>query len=64
VEDASAAVAALVGRLGLPTRLSEVGVTEEDLEAVARLSQGNGNVANNPRPVSEDDALAVLRSVF
>ena len=33
-----------------------------DLEAVARLSQSNGNVARNPRPVSEADALAILRA--
>ena len=64
VDDATVAVAALVERLGLPTRLSDVGVTDEDLEAVARLSQGNGNVRANPRPVSEDDALAILESVF
>lgn len=64
VDDATAAVAALVERLGLPTRLSDVGVTDEDLEAVARLSQGNGNVRANPRPVSEDDAHAILESVF
>lgn len=59
-DDPAAAVAALVERLGLPTRWSDVGVTDEDLDAVARLSQDNGNVAANPRPVSEDDARAVL----
>ena len=57
VDDATAAVAALVERLGLPTRLSDVGVTDDDLDAVARLSQSNGNVRANPRPVGEDDAL-------
>jgi len=64
VDDATAAVAALVERLGLPTRLSDVGVSDDDLEAVARLSQGNGSVRANPRPVSEEDALAILESVF
>ena len=64
VDDATGAVAALVERLGLPTRLSDVGVSEDDIEAVARLSQGNGNVRANPRPVGEDDALAILESVF
>ncbi len=64
VDDATAAVAALRARLGLPDRLSEVGVTEEDLEAVARLSQSNGSVRANPRPVSEDEALALLNTVF
>jgi maleylacetate reductase len=64
VDDATEAVAALVSRLGLPTRLGEVGVTEDDLEAVARLSPSNGNIQANPRPVSEQDALDVLHSVY
>ena len=64
VDDATTAVAALVEQLGLPTHLSDVGVTDDDLDAVARLSQGNGNVAANPRPVGEDDARAILESVF
>ncbi|HEY5154603.1 MAG TPA: iron-containing alcohol dehydrogenase [Acidimicrobiales bacterium] len=63
VDDATAAVRALVDRLGLPARLGEVGVGDDDLEAVARLSQSNGSVRANPRPVSEDDALEILRSV-
>jgi alcohol dehydrogenase class IV len=56
--------AALVARLGLPSRLSEVGVTEEDLDAVARLSQSSVSVQANPRPVSEDDARAILAAAF
>jgi maleylacetate reductase len=64
VDDATVAVAALVERLGLPTRLSDVGVADDDIEAVARLSQGNANVRANPRPVSEDDARHILESVF
>ena len=55
-------VAGLVERLGLPTHLGDCGVTDEDLDAVARLSQGNGNVAANPRPVSEADARALLEA--
>ena len=50
--------------IGLPGRLSEVGVEEADLEAVARLSQSNANVGRNPRPVSEADALAILRAAW
>ena len=61
-DDPAAAIAALVERLGLPTHLSDCGVTDEDLDAVARLSQSNPNVRNNPRPVSEDDARAILES--
>ncbi|WP_334143861.1 iron-containing alcohol dehydrogenase family protein [Rhabdothermincola sp.] len=63
-DDLAAFVASFVARLGLPTRLSECGVHEEDLEAVARLSPSNPNVLLNPRPVSEADALAVLRAAF
>lgn len=63
-QDVAGAVADLVERLGLPARLAECGVAEDDLEAVARLSQSNGSVQANPRPVSEDDALAVLRAAY
>jgi maleylacetate reductase len=62
--DAADAVDALRSGLGLPGRLSEVGVEEDDLEAVARLSQSNHNVGRNPRPVSEQDALAILHAAY
>jgi alcohol dehydrogenase len=62
--DAAAAVDALRERLGLPGRLSDVGVTEDDLDAVARMAEGNPNVRNNPRPVSEPEARELLESVF
>ncbi len=63
-DDPAGAVEALVARLGLPTRLSACGVDEDDLDVVARLSQSNGNVQANPRPVSEDDARRVLEAAF
>lgn len=63
-DDPDGAVDRLRERVGLPAHLSECGVTEDDLEAVARLSQGNRNVQANPRPVSEDDALAILHAAF
>ncbi|MDQ3756577.1 MAG: iron-containing alcohol dehydrogenase family protein [Actinomycetota bacterium] len=63
-DDPAGAVDRLRERIGLPGRLSECGVTEDDVEAVARLSQGNGNVQANPRPVSEADALAILQAAY
>jgi maleylacetate reductase len=63
-DEVADSIEALVERLGLPTRLSDVGVTDEDLEAVARLSQGNPNVQANPKPVSEADALKLLEDAF
>lgn len=62
--DAATAVDRLREQIGLPGRLSEAGVQEADLEAVARLSQSNQNVARNPRPVSEADALAILQAAW
>ncbi len=59
-DDAPGAVARLVERLGLPTRLSECGVTDDDLDAVARMAPGSPSVQANPRPVGEADARAIL----
>jgi alcohol dehydrogenase class IV len=63
-DDAAGAIADLVTRLGLPSRLSEAGVGQDDLDAVVRLSQGNRNVSANPRPVTEDDVRAILMAAF
>jgi alcohol dehydrogenase class IV len=63
-EDPAGAIAGLVSRLGLPSGLGECGVTLEDIDAVARMSQGHRGVQNNPRPVSEDDARAILAAAF
>lgn len=62
--DPAGACEALRERLGLPSRLSECGVSEEDLEAVVRLSQSSPSVRANPRPVSEADARAILEAAW
>jgi alcohol dehydrogenase class IV len=61
-DDPAGAVDRLRARLGLPGRLSEVGVGPEDIDAVVRMSSENNNIRNNPRPVSEDDARAILEA--
>jgi alcohol dehydrogenase class IV len=63
-DDPAAAVADLVAGLGLPGGLEACGVTEEDLDAVARLSQGNASVQGNPKPVSEEDARQLLAAAY
>ena len=63
-DDAAGAIDSLRARLGLPSGLSAVGVTEDDLDAVARMAEGNGNVQANPRPVSEADARQILEAAF
>ena len=63
-DDPAAALAALLTRLGLPTALGECGVTLDDIDAIARMSQANHNVRGNPKPVSEDDARSILAAAF
>ena len=63
-DDPPGAAARLVERLGLPTRLGACGVGEEDLDAVARLAGDSPGVRANPRPVSEEDARAILEAAF
>jgi alcohol dehydrogenase len=63
-DDPIGAIADLVRRLGLPTGLGDCGVTLDDLDAVARSSQSNGSVKANIRPVSEDDARAILAAAY
>lgn len=63
-DDPVGAAIRLRDRLGLPSGLSDVGVEDEDLAAVARMSQGNVSVQRNPRPVSEADALAILEAAW
>jgi alcohol dehydrogenase class IV len=63
-DDPAAAVDRLRQRLGLPARLSECGVTEEDVDALVRLSQGSPGVRANARPVGEEDARAILEAAF
>ncbi len=39
-------------------------MTEDDIDAVVRMSAGNPTIANNPKAVSEDDARAILEAAF
>jgi maleylacetate reductase len=63
-DDPAGAILDLVRRLGLPTQLGDCGVSLDDLDAVARSSQGNFSVRANPRPVSEDDARSILAAAY
>jgi maleylacetate reductase len=63
-EDPAGAIADLVATLGLPGHLSEAGMTDDDLDAVAASSASNQSVRANPRPVGEDDARAILTAAM
>ncbi len=62
--DLAATVDAFRARLGLPAGLSDAGVGDDDIEAVARMAEGSPAVRANPRPVGEADALAILEAAF
>ncbi len=50
-------------RLGIPNRLSALGVTREQLPAIAKSSRGN-SMDGNPRDISDDELLATLERVW
>src|SRR5262249_21279618 len=55
---------ALLGRLGIPLRLREVGFDREDSEWVAQETMPSGSTKANPRPVSVEEARALLEAAI
>ncbi len=55
----------LIAKIGLPTNLSEVGVTADQFEPIADLTMGDGTIYTNPRPVEDPaDVVELLKKVF
>ena len=50
--------------LGLPTRLADVGVQEQDLPVIARAAMADMVVAFSPVTVTEDEVLQLLRRAW
>lgn len=63
-EAAAPAVAQLVQEIGLPTRLGDVGVTEEKLADIARDSFKSGMMKFNPRTPTESEVLELLKRIL
>jgi maleylacetate reductase len=60
---AADAVRRFIASLGLPTRMSELGVDESKLPRVAETGLGNAFVKANLRPIqSADDVMSILRA--
>ncbi|HEY5760706.1 MAG TPA: iron-containing alcohol dehydrogenase [Steroidobacter sp.] len=55
---------ALCSDLGIPSRLRDVGVTEDRLDEMARLSFANDSHSSNPRETSEQDFRDLFRAAF
>jgi maleylacetate reductase len=58
--DAADAVAALIARLGLPGRLRDMGVKQEQLDAIAEGSMHDRWVHTNPRPIEGPATVRAL----
>ncbi|MNZ71416.1 Iron-containing alcohol dehydrogenase [compost metagenome] len=59
------ALAELSPRCGLPTRLRDAGVPADSLEQLASDAMLQQRLlVNNPRAVSEADALAIYRAAY
>ena len=54
----------LRSRLGLPGRLSEVGVPEEGIPQLAADARGEGSTLVNPREPSEEDFVELYRKAL
>jgi alcohol dehydrogenase class IV len=57
-------VSGLVSSLGLPTRLSEVGVPEEGIPVLVEGAMGDGTTLLNPREPSEEDYERLFRAAL
>ena len=57
-------IRALVKDLGLPARLRDAGVREEDLPRIAAKAFEDASHQGNPRPTTEADLLAIARAAF
>ena len=58
------AVAELASLVGIPQTLSEVGVAEGDVAALAEAAIQDGCHLTNPRPVTEDDMVSMYRAAL
>jgi alcohol dehydrogenase class IV len=56
-----AAFERLIADIGLPSRLSELGVTEADMEGIPQLAMADHSTPSNPREMTLDDCRNVLR---
>jgi alcohol dehydrogenase class IV len=63
-EALAAYVTELVGRLGLPTRLSQAGVPEDGIPALVEGALGDGTTLLNPREMSEEDYAELYRAAL
>jgi alcohol dehydrogenase len=63
-EALAAHITELVARIGLPTRLSQVGVPEDGIPVLVEGAMGDGTTLLNPREMGEEDYAALYRAAL
>jgi len=64
-EAAANAIWDLTKKMGVPQKLSEVGVPEDGLEAAADLALSDGSIVYNPKLIYEtDQILGVYKKAY
>lgn len=58
------AVAKLSADVGIPTKLSELGVKEEDIDFLAESALADACTPGNPRDVTKEEIAAIYRSII
>lgn len=56
-------IARLIDQLGIPRRLSEIGVAREQIPVLVRDSRGN-SMSGNPRDLSDDELTRILEDML
>ena len=54
----------LNAEIGIPARLRDVGVKEQDLERIADKAFQDASHRGNPRACTQEDLLAMIRESF
>ena len=62
--EADDALRALNKRIGIPSRLSESGVSQDGLHAIATQALQDNAHKTNPRPMGHADYMALLKSAY
>ena len=57
-------IANLSRRVGIPAHLSELGITEKDIDALADQAIADVCTPGNPRPVTREDIVALYRQIL
>ena len=63
-EEAAVAVTRFAAEIGLPTRLSELGIKEEDLVLLSKDAIADGSHFSNPVPCTQEALLEMYRQAF